>query len=118
MALKVQIKVVGKEETLNKLKKVGVQLDNFSEEFRKSGDFLVNFFSRDVFTSQGQIIGEPWKQLKPSYEFRKRVKWPGRGPLEQTGTMRKSFKAISSATFLKIPTTLDWLTSLSDVSTP
>ena len=102
MVLQVQIKVVGSEETLNKLRKVGVQLNNFSTEFRKSGEFLVSFFSNEVFETQGQIIGESWKSLTPAVEFKKRIEFPGRGILERTGHMRKSFKAISSSTFLKI----------------
>lgn len=100
--LTLQITVKGNKEAMAKLRRVGFEFDNFSEELGSVSKYLNDFFSRAVFESEGGVYGTRWQALTPRYGYRKRVTFPGRGILERTGQMRRSFISNSSATVLRI----------------
>jgi len=52
---------------------------------------LKNLFSNDVFETEGAAIGEHWQPLSPTYGSQKAKRYPGKGILEKTGTMRNGF---------------------------
>ncbi len=102
MAIKIELRINGDKETVARLKKAGVQLNDFSEEFKSLSNPLLDYFSNSVFETEGQIFGEPWPKLKPEYEFRKRVVFPGAGILVASGDMKKAYRARSSSDFLQV----------------
>lgn len=102
MVINIQIGVSGSRKTLARLKAMGVELNDFSDEFKQMGAELVDFFSGPVFDTEGGITGARWANLKPEYEWLKRRMWPGRGILEASGQLRRSFRYFASKTLLKI----------------
>lgn len=102
MALNIKIEVRGGENTLKRLREAGVNLNDFRDELRDVGKFLVDFYQGPVFETEGGITGERWAPLKPAYEFWKRRVYPGRGILEASGTMRRGFQFAFSSTSLRV----------------
>lgn len=77
-------------------------LKNWSKEFKETGQYLQNFFSNEVFSSRGSVFGEPWKPLSARYAAWKAQHYPGRGILERTGEMRKSFVSDYGALYTRV----------------
>ncbi|OJY74680.1 MAG: hypothetical protein BGP12_06920 [Rhodospirillales bacterium 70-18] len=72
------------------------KLKDYRTPFRQSADMLVRQFSKDVFATQGAVIGEKWKRLSPYTVAQKaRLGFSG-GPLVRTGRMQRSFESIVS----------------------
>lgn len=90
MAL-VTIKITGDDVTINRLQKLGKNLLMFRSAMDDIGGELTDYFSGQVFASQGGAIGQPWPRLSPAYQARKAKLYPGRGPLQRTGQLQKGF---------------------------
>jgi hypothetical protein len=86
------ITVQGDTEMIQKLRKFGVSILDLSDSMEKTGDYLTQFFSGEVFASRGQVIGKPWPALNDNYAAFKARTFPGRPPLIRTGLMNRSFK--------------------------
>lgn len=102
MALKIDLKITGSDIVKERLQRMRVSLDDFKEEFKEVGQYLVDFYANPVFDTEGQILGQRWASLSPSYEWRKRRTFPGRGILEATGKMRRSFAYHAGRTLLRV----------------
>ncbi len=89
--LKVDIKISGSKEAIVKLKQFEKTFTNWKIELRQIGNFLKKFYSGPVFETEGGIVGRRWKPLSPGYEAWKRKNFAGRGILQRSGEMRKSF---------------------------
>ena len=100
--LSVTIKVIGTEKARETFRRLGVSISNFSKELKTTGEYLVGFIKGPVFETEGQVYGGAWRSLNPGYQAWKQTNYPGRGTLELTGTMRKSFQAQSSQMFLRV----------------
>jgi phage gpG-like protein len=87
----VTIKITGDQEAIGKLQKLGKSLIMFRSAMNEIGGELSDYFSQQVFASQGGAIGERWPRLSPAYQARKAKFYPGRGPLQRTGEMQKGF---------------------------
>lgn len=88
--IKLNIEVSGQKkirQILGRLKDVHKDHQLFTE----IGQYLVNFYSNDVFDTEGAVYGQSWEPLSERYRLWKARKFPGRGILERTGRMRKSF---------------------------
>jgi len=84
-------KIEGETQIARVLTRVEKNLSNFYEPLSKSKDLLL----RDVdlaFRTEGKIFGG-WAPLSPEYAAWKAQRYPGRGILERTGKMRKSFRS-------------------------
>jgi phage gpG-like protein len=75
---------------------------DWTPAFAKSGEDLIEFFSYEVFESEGAAIDAPWQALDPRYAKAKEKKYPDSGILQATGTMRQSFMQRYDATSLTI----------------
>lgn len=64
---------------------------DWTPAFQETAITLKKIFSDDVFKTQGGVIDEHWSPLSKAYAYQKAKKYPGRGILEKTGTMRDSF---------------------------
>lgn len=92
----------GEEQFQGTLTRLQATISDLSSAFRTTGEYLVDFFANQVFESEGAIFGHPWTALSPKYALWKSTHYPGRGILERTGTLRRGFKAMSTATYLTV----------------
>lgn len=76
------------EERITTLSKKDIDL-----ALKKAGKDIVDFVSVEVIASEGKAIGKKWRKLSPAYKKQKKKKYPGRGILEATGLLSKSFKS-------------------------
>lgn len=103
--LKLEVQIEGSREMISKFEKVIPSLTDWKDTFKSLGDRLIKFYKEDVFETEGGALGVEWKALKTAYDFSKRKSYPGRGILEKTGDMRKSYKKSYSNNYLKISNT-------------
>ena len=96
------ITIVGGSELSAALEKLGKSLMEFGPTFEELGHELVDFYSGQVFASQGGAIGEHWTPLTNTYAVWKARNWPGRTLLIESGTLQNSFTFTSTATWLMI----------------
>lgn len=87
----VTIKISNLTHTEDKLQKLIALTHNLTPAMEAIGKELEHFYSEDVFNSEGGALGKKWQELAESTRERKAVEFPGRGILERTGTLRRSF---------------------------
>lgn len=87
------VRITGDKETIAYLQSVRHELDDMSKPMRKIGSELKDFFSNDVFATQGGAIGERWPALAPSTIKQKSKRYRAFSvvPLVRTGKMKESF---------------------------
>lgn len=85
------IQVTGDRKVVSQLKKLRVELEDWQTEMKQIGKYLMNYYSNDVFISEGAALGSPWRPLSPQYEFQKRKMYPGAPILQRTGNLRRGF---------------------------
>lgn len=86
------INIEGGDELAFKLRKYGQSILDLSKSMDNIGGYLTKFFSGEVFTSRGQVIGEAWPALNDAYAVFKARRWPGKPPLFREGIMNSSFR--------------------------
>src|SRR5690349_2875717 len=89
--------VEGVTQLSRRLEGLSANTRNLTVPFRKSADTLVRTFSRDVFSTQGAVIGEKWKRLSPYTVAQKARQGFPPDPLIRTGKMQRSFTSIVSS---------------------
>jgi len=100
--IKLSLTVLGEESLLLTITDIQNKLKSFKPELIKTGEYLTEFYRDEVFDTEGQIYGNRWQTLTPTYASWKGKKYPGRGILFRTGKLRNSFRFTSSDTFLKL----------------
>lgn len=103
-----EFSIEGEKQLSRNLTTLDWNMKNWSSEFSESGKYLQNFFAGEVFDSRGGIIGESWKSLSPKYAAWKSKHYPGKGILEATGKMRRSFKSEYGDTWTRVFNTADY----------
>lgn len=125
--MQVSVQITGEKELMAKLDKLALGLTNFTSAFKQLGISLVDFYSDNVFASQGGALsgakgisggqgeGVPWARLAPSTVRAKNKHWgayknstvgtTGATILRATGTMQKSFYYKSTRQSLEIGNT-------------
>lgn len=96
--MRIKVTVKGSQRAIDKLRSLG-KLD-FSNSLDLIGKYMTDFYGRQVFDTEGSIIGENWSPLNPQYEFAKRTKYPGAGILVASGKLRSSFRYFHTSTKL------------------
>jgi phage gpG-like protein len=94
--LQLEWNIEGDKQLSRVLIGVGKSLSDFRQPFGSSAQYLKRTFSKDVFASQGQAIGERWKRLSPATVAEKARLGYFSGPLIRTGRMQNSFQSIVS----------------------
>ena len=102
MAETISIRVTGADALAAKYGKLASQITDFSAPMKQSAQYLMEFFSGEVFASRGSVIGHPWPALNRKYAAYKAQKWPGRPPLIQTGKMQRSFASQFGTDYAKV----------------
>lgn len=88
--------IEGDKELSRALIGMGTSLKDLRQPFNSSAEFLKSTFSKDVFSTQGAVIGEKWKRLSPATVAQKAKLGFFGGPLIRTGRMQNSFASIVS----------------------
>jgi len=96
------VKLTGLDKAIAQLQDMGLQLNDFSPELQNVGDYLMDFFTNDVFSSEGAVYGSPWAPLAESTLRQKRG---GGGILVASGKMRTSYQLMTSTNYLIITNT-------------
>lgn len=107
MALSISVAITGDQAFMQKFAAFGASLTDFSVPLKKVGEALINYYSGEVFQSQGTQFGTPWAQLSPStIAFKsKHYQQYAALPLVATGTMQHSFRSTVSPRKLVIDNT-------------
>lgn len=83
--------IEGEKQLSRKLLLLSERVQDWTPAFKSSATELKNIFSKDVFKSEGSVIGESWSPLSRAYAYQKAKKYPGKGLLEATGAMKNGF---------------------------
>ena len=92
----------------NWLQKVQSVISNLQPELIKTTDYLKEFFSTEVFRSEGGVYGQPWQPLAPATVREKMKKYPLAGILRRTGLMQNSFKSMGTTDYMIIYNSQDY----------
>lgn len=88
----IQVTITGDRELVRNLNTfIGTGSLNMQRSLGASGLYLTRFFSGEVFTSRGRVIGKPWPRLNDRYAAYKARMFPGRPPLIKSGEMNRGF---------------------------
>lgn len=98
----VNINVTGDREEIAKFHKFKASILDFTEALAEVGKSGKNYYSGEVFGSQGGILGLRWPALSPQYKIWKAKHYPGRGINVRTGKTKESFDFTSSKNELSI----------------
>ena len=108
MPFALRFEIEGEAELSRRFMKLSEGVKNFAPAFSETEAYMKKTFSRDVFETEGGVIGESWKPLTSAYAARKMKKYPGKGLLEATGTMKNSFATFSNMSSAAIWNTADY----------
>lgn len=94
----VALQIIGGEAAIRKLQALGKL--NFRPEFEEIGKLLVQYYSNDVFLSQGGVFGKRWQPLEDD-TVRAKIRGAGKGlagasptqPEVASGDMQANFYA-------------------------
>lgn len=106
--LTLTVTVEGETQLSRTLMLMADRVKDWTPAFQETASTLKNIFSNDVFESEGAAIDEHWAALSPDYEARKAKRYPGKGLLQASGTMRNSFKSMYQSDMAQIWNTTDY----------
>ncbi len=89
--------IEGDKQLSRRLRGIQAGIRDWTPAFKQSAEKLKTFFQGEVFDSRGKAIGEPWAPLNTKYAAQKAKRYSGKGILEATGKMRKSFTKLHKA---------------------
>jgi len=92
--LELRWSIEGREDLVRRLRGISDKLQDWRPAFEETAHDLKEIFANDVFDTEGRAIGQPWAPLSPAYAAYKAQKYPGKGILEASGKMRKSFQTL------------------------
>lgn len=107
----VTVKISGTAEELQRLRKLGDKLNDFSDVYKPLGAELKQYYGGtngvpgNVFASQGGALGKVWAALSPVYKSWKGKHYPNKGTLQASGKLMQSFRATNTRTTLTIDNT-------------
>lgn len=97
MAFQIEWTIEGEKQLSRRLIGLESDLKDLRYPFQQSADYLKGVFSRDVFETQGAVIGEKWKRLSPYTVAQKARRGYPDTPLVGSGAMQRSFQTIVSS---------------------
>ena len=100
--------IEGEQQLSRNLLIMASKVKDWGPAFAETGTSLVETFSNEVFTTEGAVIEEHWSPLKKAYALEKAKKYEGKGILERTGAMRRSFVATPTPVSVEIKNTSEY----------
>lgn len=110
MSFVLEWNIEGQRQLSQAIEKIGREVQDWTPAFQEVGKKLVDLFSTDVFTTEGEVLDEKWDPLKPATIEQKRrlgVQHP-EAILIRSGKMQKSFRATVGKTEAVIDNTADY----------
>jgi len=92
MPLFIGAKIEGVQKVSELLKDVDRKLNDFTEPLKEANNFMHKEIQSN-FGNQGTQMKKPWQKLSPQYKKQKTKKYPGKGILEASGKMKRSFRS-------------------------
>jgi phage gpG-like protein len=92
--INVSFTIEGERQLSRRFHNLKREFDNWTPAFKQAVTTLKDLFSNEVFSSKGGAIGENWPPLDPEYSRWKSMHYPGKGMLERTGEMKRSFQTL------------------------
>lgn len=86
------VKITGIRDTKAKLNEIEGYVKNPRKSLKESIEYMKRTTEGEVFSSEGSSMGRKWARLNSAYQAVKAKRYPGKGILQATGKMRKSFK--------------------------
>ena len=96
MAINIQFEIEGVKELSRRIIGIAKDTNDFSKEFKQSGDFLKLFSETKVFDSEGSILRKKW------------ASGPNYNKLQRTGRMRRGFKSRSKKMSTTVSNVVDY----------
>lgn len=103
--INIRVEIKGDKRVIAQLKNIKEAFSDWKPELRAIGDYLKDFYQDPVFETEGGIFGARWQPLSNAYHLRKATVWPGRGILEASGRMRRSYQVKVFANLLELMNT-------------
>lgn len=100
--IRTEITIEGIGEAREFLGKVKDSIKDLRDVLEPIAGYLLPFYKDAVFETEGQVIGESWAELSYPYRSRKAGKYPGRGILQASGSMRNSMQIQTSDEFIRL----------------
>lgn len=97
MTFQIEWSIEGEKQLSRRLRGISTKATNFTKPFTSAAQHLTGVFSREVFNTEGGVIGEKWARLSPATVARKARLGQSTRPLIATGRMRSSFRNIVSS---------------------
>lgn len=91
--LKLKWAIEGDIQLVRNLRGVGEGVKDWTPAFKEAAENLKKVFSVDVFRTEGQVIGEKWAPLKPTYLAQKVKQGFPEQTLIKRGILRSSFQS-------------------------
>jgi phage gpG-like protein len=86
--------IEGETQLSRNLLLLAEKVKDWTPAFEQTAYELKSTFQNEVFDTEGGAIEESWAPLSKAYAYAKAKKYPGKGILERTGTMRNSFMTL------------------------
>lgn len=106
--ISVNINVTGLDQAQNKLSQLQGILTSFAPELQAVGDYLLDFYTNEVYDTQGGTYGSGWAPLSPAYAIQKAKLYPSGTILIASGHMRASNTLSVGDTSALIENTTDY----------
>ena len=106
--LTIRVNVTGLDQVQSLLPRLKDVFSSFSQEMKTIGDYLLDFYSNEVYTSEGSTYGTPWAPLSPKYEAQKAKRWGSTTILVASGRMKGSNTLMTTDTYLIVQNTTDY----------
>lgn len=100
--MRLTFEIEGVVEMDRRLRGIQAEMTDWRPAFSETAKYMQKVFANDVFETEGRAIGVRWTPLSRAYAERKAGKYPGKGILEATGTMRDSFETAYAANYAAI----------------
>ena len=97
MPLTLSFAIEGEQQLLRRFAGIEKEMHDWTPAFKESIEALKDIFGNKVFETRGGAIGEQWEALDPEYQRWKSMHYPGKGILEASGAMRRSFETMFKA---------------------
>lgn len=94
--------IQGLDKTVEFLEALRKAIEEPQTPLESVGEYLLNFFSNDLFMTEGAAYGNRWEDLSEPYRTKKAEEYPGAGILVRTGEMMRGFKALPVTDVLTI----------------
>lgn len=97
-----ELQFTGIDRAIQKFQNIRSLLQDISPALKDAGEYLLWFFSNDVFNSEGAVYGDTWVPLSEKYAIWKDKHFGEVPILVASGKMMQSYKLYTTSQYLLI----------------